>query len=244
MIHHDAVGILQDVLEQRMGIKKDVVPGCTFLTKNKEEVMYLGKFDWFEKKCVNKKTIDQHGNTIYDYSEQIAPESKHVFVYLNTTPTIKKVGKDRYFTQSGFNKLATIINDTPSPQFAEEFEKLSKSRWVSKPLKFVIKNKTLTAHNLERHYSRSFCVPLDNAYYLGGICQDSHYQAETKTYQIECTTKSTLENGIYKEVYQNGYGRHFFKRTKLTLEEVQSIVKELLIECENGSTYNPGGYNE
>ena len=225
---------------------KDIEVGCTYRNKDHQEVMYLGKHTWFDEKA----------DRAYGWSNTITGKKLHVFIYLDD----KKNKRDKYWLQSGFTKLAERTSDKAIPSYADEFEKLIKSRYVSKPVKFVLEDATV---NIDKNhwYSgyRDICVFYNDKYYIGNVNEwhergggFSNWSVKPdkgiKKYEIACDKVAEIKNGEYRESpcaprnepydTRNRYG---FYKPNLTVEEVKVLVKDLYIECENGAKYKVGG---
>lgn len=209
---------------------KEVIPGCTYLTKDKKEVMYLGRFPWFDYKTISYK------NRI------VTGQKQHIFVYVNQTKDMK--GRLKYWVQSGFAKLGRVINDKPIPQFADEFEALNNSGFISTPVKLVLSDREVAESRLKNYYN-TVCVVVGEKYYIGSVQEDSGWGAKEKTYQVRCDTEASVVDGVYRESNTTSWNEkpHYLK-SKLTLDEVKAIARELYIECDNGSKYKVGGQYE
>ena len=123
--------------------KSDMVEGCSYLTKDQKEVIYLGRYPWYEL-VYNSRN---HGEKILDGHKQ------HVFIYVDD---IDKGGnqKDKYYLPKGFTGLAKKTSDTPVSNFAEIFDKFSKSRFSTKPVGLELKPKVIKFQtiDLSTHY--------------------------------------------------------------------------------------------
>jgi len=222
---------------------KDVEAGCTYLTKDKEEVMYLGRHTWFDEKSIRS----------YNWNKAIIGKKEHVFVYLDD----KKKGRQRYWLQGGFTKLAARTSDKPIPSYADEFEKLIKSRYVSEPVRLTLEDSKIKLGTGEHYwYWNSICIFLNDKYYIGNVREwydrnssywDREKQKEQK-YEITCEKFAEIKNGEYRESlcaprdqpYDTRIKYGFYKEG-LTVTEVKALVKDLYIECENGAKYKVGG---
>jgi len=220
---------------------KDIEVGCTYINKDKEEVMYMGRLDWYDKKYT-------YG---YAQTEDTMVQKTHVFVHLD----VNKKGKDKYWIQSGFTKLATRTSDKPISQYAEEYEALMKTPYVSKPVSLEVKPAKI---NMDRYwYHDSVCVAADGKYYLGSLSETNgcNWNAipENKKYDIVCQKEGIIDQSGYKETVKSitrpdryGYGRSYvdhailFEKRGMTLDEVKMLSKDLYIVCENGTKYKRG----
>ena len=95
-------------LQTKKVTAKEIKEGCLYLNKDNEQMLYLGRHNWyaFIEKNYTYRTFELQGKL-------------HIFVSVD--------GKSTYWAQKGFTKLAAKLGDEPSPSFAEEFEKFKKS---------------------------------------------------------------------------------------------------------------------
>jgi len=103
--------------------KADVVEGCTYLTKEQKEVVYLGRYNWYQmdydRDYRYKFVSDQNKQHIFVYVDQINKS------FESTSP---------YLLAKGFTGLAKRLSTDPISNFAEIFDKFSKSRFSTKPI--------------------------------------------------------------------------------------------------------------
>lgn len=124
-------------LQTKKITKADIKEGCVYTNKDNNQVMYLGKHDYyeFESEYVSDgKNYDQSF-----YRKHLKTSKQHVFVSID--------GKSTYWPQTGFTKLATRSGEEVSPLYAEEFEKFKASNHgcpaisvISKPCKLPKKD--------------------------------------------------------------------------------------------------------
>jgi len=81
--------------------KSDMVEGCSYTTKNNEQLIYIGRFDY---------------NFIYGYGPMVKCEKQHVFYNQKT---------NRFVPQSGFTKIAKKDTEVPVDNYAELVEKFT-----------------------------------------------------------------------------------------------------------------------
>lgn len=101
-----------EMQSQKIGVK-DLVEGCTYKTKQMEEYIYLGKFNWFE---------DVYRYSSHNY-DKTSCDKRHVF-YKVEEP---KYG-DRIESFTGLAKFATKTSDTPVSNYAELLDKFNNSK--------------------------------------------------------------------------------------------------------------------
>jgi len=86
---------------------RDLKPGCSYTTKQGEEVIYVGRFEWFE------------WNSVGYYSDQPSTRTnkkRHIF-YSVKEPS-KYRSNDRFFYKSSVSFLAVINNEDPVQNYA------------------------------------------------------------------------------------------------------------------------------
>lgn len=123
--------------------KADIKEGFCFLTKDNEEVMYLGKlphWSWHSK----------NNNQIFKSQNQ------HIFVLLN------EIYEDKYIVEKNFSRILARTSDEPSAAFADLYEKYIKSEFGSGPTKLAAKKCSKSSRNY--WYDRTF-VEQDGMYH-------------------------------------------------------------------------------
>jgi len=146
-------------LQTKKITSKDMVVGCTYLTKKQEKVMYMGRMMWYEwnfpKSPVRPYSRD---NERVDYCLSFREgKNRHVFRVIDKklNDVFEKPGYkggtdyNGYWLQSGFTELAEQLTFEPVPQYPEECELLLKSPFIS-PLKEIVAKPR--ASNANRHY--------------------------------------------------------------------------------------------
>ena len=135
--------------------KADMEEGCSYLTKDEKEVIYLGRYPWYE--MVSKPR---------NYSERVVDGNKrHVFVYVNK---IDENGnsKGKYHLPKGFTGLAKKTSDTPVSNFAEIFDGFAKSRFSTKPVGLELKSKSIDFPKIDMNNSQSYNEHPKGSFYL------------------------------------------------------------------------------
>lgn len=103
--------------------KDDVVEGCTYLTKDQKQVIYLGRYNWYqmdyERKYTYKFVSDQNKQHIFVYIDKI---------YNSFDSTLP------FLLAKGFTGLAKRLSTDPISNFAEIFDKFSKCKFSTKPI--------------------------------------------------------------------------------------------------------------
>jgi len=218
-------------LQTKKVTRKDMVEGCSYMTKQNEEVMYLGRHAWYELKYWGSQY----------HTRSFGGKKKHIFLLLET----KEKGRYRYHVESGFTKLATRTSETPLDNYAEEYEKLKNSKYTSVPKKLVFRkvppkkyNDPYSKGRTYHHYYYDLCRNNNGEYELGRYNAD-----EEKFYPIR---RIEIKDGEYVETsirskYQvkstsrwGGYESYDDKPVSLKREE----IGVLFVEMENGKREN------
>jgi hypothetical protein len=211
---------------------KDVEVGCTYLNKDKKEVMYLGRHDWLEKKVVRgvvkRSYYGGERKEIIGYDTKC--EKRHVFVIMNT----KEKGKYRYWIQSGFTKLAKRITDKPIQQYAEEYENLMKTGFTSHPIKIVFGDEPVKMPKTSWDYTNSIGLIVNEICFLGSIRQNYRSMNSPMNFDIDCRTILEVKDDVFQQRYVTSDGDGFIK-AEITEEVVRSLVKPIYVEYDNGA---------
>ena len=94
--------------------KADMKEGCVYITKKQEEVIYLGKQQWFDV------TSYSSSDTLYKYEDK---SERHVFAYVGERGKYE----DKWYSDTGFTKLASKVSDVISTEYADKFDEFKKS---------------------------------------------------------------------------------------------------------------------
>ena len=213
--------------------KSDIQEGGTYLTKDKVNVMYLGRHAWFEEipsYCYHRRQINRG-------------EKKHIFLNLDQANQLhsKNRKRDCYFVETGFSKLAHKTSETPSPQYAEEYEKLQASQFISVPKELVVKPAKLkNIGNDSWYYAENIGLVDGDKVWFGliQIDRDGNYwnsNAKPWKYTITCDGKLAIRNGELVHVDRE-QGKALVRKN-LTEEEVKALAKDVYIKCENEAEY-------
>ena len=91
--------------------KKDMVPGCLYKNKDMEEVMYLGRYEYYESMRIGYRGGSRDSSA--------TGQKRHIFLY---------TGKEgnRYWVQPGFTKLAERLTEEPALNFSDKLEEFLK----------------------------------------------------------------------------------------------------------------------
>ena len=102
-----------EMQSQKIGVK-DLVEGCTYKTKQMEDYIYLGKFNWFTDN--------------YQYSNDA-----HATTSCSKTHVFYKVEKPKYGEHiesfNGLTKFASKVSDSPVSNYAELLDEFNASKF-------------------------------------------------------------------------------------------------------------------
>lgn len=223
---------------QKIG-KSEMVPGKTYTFKDKDEAIYLGRYDYytgqyFEVDNPKSKYRYDRKTRVYHYYDC---KPMHIFVYAN----------GEYRVESGFTKVGSIADNTIVGNYAELLETYLNSEYGSQIVDIKYKTKdnvlVLEYENTWTNYIY-FNVLYDGV--VLKICYSLPYKYKAnkkeiipnafKIYNIT-GTKYVIEDGIYKEYQLNGY------------EHPNSVVDPTILKfrkefnCEFEKPYNGYSYN-
>lgn len=198
--------------------KNEMVEGRSYLMKDMTEVMYLGRHDYKEKKHNYRAGVDE-----------FKPKGKkHIF---------KRIAKENnwqsdYIIQTGFTKLAAVIDEDIHPDFPDEYEKLVTSPFVSDIIEVDAEPKKLTKIRLKKNYGRAKALIKDgDEYYPVEIIRPYNYgnKGGPTKYELwkgsDPVSWTLTDNMIEVPTVQKNYGRpprngNWNDRKKLNCEEL------------------------
>lgn len=218
---------------------KDLVEGCSYKTKKQEDLIYLGKLNWF--------AMDYIDSSSSEFRKTVKDTKYYVFV---------REGKieygDKYVVLAGLTSLASKNSDICVSNYAELIDEYSKSKFGTKPVGLEAKPKVLKFKN--RYGSED----VDGAVYLnnGDDTYDTLYFREeteydnktnqriTKGFSFEKTEKILFKDGKLLTKYHNRSYNYNDKRKVYTKEELANMdFQELYVKLESGSKIKFDKYN-
>lgn len=110
--------VLYTELQSQKITVKDLVPGCTYRTKETTLLTYIGKFDFYEFKDVNSYRGISYGN------KNTVVSNTHIFVDDN----------GKYHTFNSLVKFARKESENPLDSYADLLDKFYQSKYSSKPI--------------------------------------------------------------------------------------------------------------
>lgn len=239
---------------------KDLVAGCVYRTKRQEDLIYLGKFDYY---TLSQTKRDYTHNHEY-YDRKIIKSRQHIFL------PVKNEDKEdiRYTVVASPSNIAECINDIPVSNYAELVDNYIKGNiHAGKPLSISLKPKKFKL-TVDKRYSwgtqlansdfyekiddstyRRKSVNLHNKYdgangyvFDYATIQDGYIYYKCKNGVIETQGIEQPNNNNYGFSY-NSYNRKA-EPQKYTLEEILAMeVFDLVVELDNKQkiTFNKYG---
>lgn len=200
--------------------KTDVVEGCTYLTKDQKEIIYLGRYNWYEmgydKDYRSKFVSIQNKQHIFVYVDKINDSFETTYPFL---------------LLGGFTGLAKRISTDPISNFAEIFDKFAKSRFSTKPIgleskPFKVRFKEVDVKSTTSWYNDQiegdyYLKDNDNRYIKYSITPISDYQNQNsydrggivfKGYDLVKVGSVQFENGVLR-TESNSHNNYFDWRT-------------------------------
>ena len=121
---------------------KELIPGCVYQTKKQENIIYLGKFNWYFMNYFEK------GENKYSDKQKIA-NNKKFFIFAN-----EKEGKYTFDQETSVSHLSNIVSDIPVNNFAEIMEDFSNKQNASRPVCIETKHAEIIFRELD--YSNNY----------------------------------------------------------------------------------------
>lgn len=212
---------------------KDMIVGCTYLTKKRENWMYMGKHTWFD-------TYERWGRNVF-------AKSVHVFVNMDYVKQPYDKGiRARYELETSFAKIAKQTSTTPHPDYANEFEKLSKTSFISVPVKLETIPLTDKGENFLYYGYQDIIIPHNNVLYIGNAAPINsnyyydyrHRNKKDMLFNVICNQVARLtKNGHFERVNCEKLGVQPYIKNNMRYEEVNAIGKDLVVVCENDVKY-------
>lgn len=258
---------------QKIGVK-EMIPGCSYKTKKQEDLLYLGRFNWYEMKSVNdpegtalqiaeskKKdkargySYDEEHYSRYHRSHKFTTTTNKFHIFINETG--KKVshwrtgdGKGKYVVQAGLVALAAQNTNTCVDNYAELMEKFSKTKMASAPTGFSSTKKGVVfPKDHTNRFADSFYIKVsDTEYKQYSICAEHENSWEGNKHVYKLKGYRTTLTGIIK--FENGVVTLVFRNeVKNELIHTQEAVAampwtELYVELASGSKASFNKYKE
>jgi hypothetical protein len=188
-----------EMQSQKIGVK-DLVEGCTYRTKQMEDYIYLGRFNWFE----------EHYRYSSDRHDKISCVKRHVFYKVE-----KPSWGERVEGFNGLTKFAMKTSDTPVSNYAElldEFNNSKHSGILNDVEEIDVHIPTELSYSYSAHETIGYCyLPLGNDQYEEYVLEtddveypnSSYYhnrrdKNKIKTYKLTAKKVVTLKDGDIK----------------------------------------------
>ena len=224
---------------------KQMTPGCMYKNKDMQNVIYLGRYEWFDSISIKSQqwTTTRNG------------QKMHIFV--------TEDGKN-YWTQKGFTNLAEKLTDEPVDGFSDMLEKFlnSEHHAIIKEVK-VLKDKRKFSWNKHRIYNNkkrgSAVVQIGEKVFEISILypaqvQDERPRSSYWSRDAVCWTTSNDEKSIsynidseivipkqglpyYKYMSRSSHNnKEYYKH--ITMEELKDMTVKVVVNFENGKHLN------
>lgn len=174
----------------KVGVK-ELVEGCTYKTKNMDDYVYLGKFNWFEDK--------------YDYrasKSYTVCKKQHVFYNLKGTSSY-----NMFLGTSSLSNFVQKVTDTPVSNYAELLDKFNESEYSGT---LVLKNMKFEDLELPTTYSTGYSSKIKD---MVDICLLEIGENKYEVYDIEGELDKNSRTSSYSYNYTYKY-KDFTFRTK------------------------------
>lgn len=209
---------------------KDFVVGCTYFTKKRENVIYLGKHVWFPE------------HTYYG-AHKATGRRFNIFAKIDDKPCSKPT-RYHYLIEDGFSKIAKRTSTAPVPQYADEHDMLMKSGYVGVPTKLELVKAKVEGDNYWYYYRRRLlCVNHNDTLYMGTAALNDDYrgyyysQRNDRVYNITCDRVAELKDGQLVLTPCAKAGKVPYQRMKVSANDIKEFAHDLYIVCEDGSKH-------
>ena len=112
---------------------KDMKPGCSYTTKKGEEVIYIGRYNWYTWK---------------DYRSGRTCKKAHIFAHPQKPPNTYPGYGQRFFPKSDVSSIATLNNPDPVQNYADLVDEFNGDihssaivKWETTPVKLELKTR-------------------------------------------------------------------------------------------------------
>lgn len=170
-----------EMQSQKIGVK-DLVEGCTYRTKQMEDYVYLGRFNWF----------DEHYRYSSDRYDKISCVKRHVFYKVKT-----ESWQQKFEGFNGLTKFATKISDTPVSNYAElldEFNSSKNSGVISDLEEIDVHIPTELTYSHHSHETIGYCyLPLGNNQYEEYVLESDDVEYSNASYYYNRNNKNKIK---------------------------------------------------
>lgn len=230
-------------LQSKKLTKNDIIEGGTYLDKNKNTLIYIGRFPWYE--------INYYSN-----KEGLTDKKRHVFY---------DIERNQFVRHEGYVKLAKVINNECVNNYAELVEKFLKSKNGSYPVKFRLEPAKV-AFEIRRN---SYSEPKKNNYFMKGndnevleVCikADTSWNKEKRETELlgfnikKYATHTIEDKTIIRNYHKDRYGYSFNRSSedhkksyiayRLTEDQIKDFeLFDLVIMNNEGGEHHNEEYN-
>ena len=209
---------------------KDMVIGCSYYTKKRQNVVYLGKHAWFPE------------HSYYGTNKAVGKKA-NIFAILDDKPCSKPT-RYHYLIEDGFTKIAKRTSSSPVPQYADEYDMLMKSEYVGVPTKLEAHVWNPKEDDLYYYYKRkAVCIEHNDTLYVGNITLnddgDRYYYSRRggNIYNVNCDRVAELKDGQLVLIPCAKANKVPYQRLKVAAKDFSSFARELFVVCDNGKKY-------
>lgn len=221
---------------QGLNIKKDELKeGFSYLTRDKEEIVYLGEHIWYGRPST--------------WNYKVGGKKKYVFAYLNKESLAKRYYEDKgpykmesdYLLVSDLKKIAKCISEVAIPAYADIYTKLTKKTpFTSRIVELrLVEGKDISSSRAYRSYGRcNVAFILDDKICTGETIPAKDGFDIYATNFIEIKGTGQIETFQVPDQYKkNQWGYNYHKRAwkeNISKEEVLALCHSLIAVTENG----------
>lgn len=209
-------------LQEEKVSQEEMVVGCAYLTKKKENVIYMGKHPWWGIPST--------------YGCSKAGAAKHVFARMESiksrwSDSVSKLNyadPNAYILDTGFTKLAKRTSTSPVPQYIKIHDILMKSCLLSKPKELILTPST--ARSTGNYYYAQAVMQVDDKILQGQLHSSRRgfgFRSDPEINEFQGHHIISLKNG---RIIQTPYPRQIHMANPT---EIREKCKSLSVVCEN-----------
>lgn len=208
--------------------KKDMVEGCTYLMKNGDEVMYLGRHEYF-----NFGWNYKEDETYREYCV-LKTVKRHIFIDTKQTDEDSRY----YQREQGFTKLAIKTSEEALSQYAGEYDRFKESIHGSQ----VVKIKIVKTKIVLTRYRDTTALIKEGDHFYRVLIECNWANEEYEVYKNDQPFYPKIVKGRceFPEIdrYRHDYYRTQQKPKTITKEAVLKLkFYTIIIITEKGSEY-------
>ncbi len=224
--------------DEKVGAK-ELTPGCIYLTKKQQRLVYMGRFNWHTVKR------DYNRGSDTQYLHQV--KKQHIFVTEDKNMATNSMSIQ---VLASLTSLGSKITTDPVDEYATMMDILNQNRHMSKPVGLQTKSADLTMekqhHNsdiMQFKGSQSLYIQEGDVYISYHIGTETEYnhtsqKSQLKGYTCEKYNRVGFNDKSHpfrEHIYRNNRG--YFDKPKLYTEEQIKAMKfvSLFVELESGA---------